>query len=254
MLLKNKVAIVTGGGQGIGKGIAEDFFDEGAIVIIADKNEIKGLEVAESLESANPDRVLFIKTDVTRSESIKHMIDITLERFGQIDILVNNAGYHISKSVEDTEEDEWDFIINTNLKSTYLASKYAIPHLRVSQGCIIIISSMVGIVGQKNAGAYASSKAGQLGLTKNMALDLAPDKIRVNAICPGWVQTPLVEYWFSQQPDPRAARDQILSLHPLGRIGTVKEVSNAAVFLASEKGSFITGTEIKIDGAITLGY
>ena len=254
MVLKDKVAIITGGGRGIGKGIAEAFIHEGACVIIADKNEANGSEVVETLKQIKPDGALFIKTDVTSSESIQKMINDTIKSFGQIDILVNNAGYHISKSVENTSEDEWEYIINTNLRSTFLASKYSIPHLRVTQGCIINISSMVGIVGQNNAGAYAASKAGQLGLTRNMALDLAADKIRVNAICPGWIQTPLVEDWFSQQPDPEESKKHIFSIHPLGRIGTVEDVGKAAVFLASDHSSFITGTEIKIEGAITLGY
>lgn len=254
MVLKDKVAIITGGGRGIGKGIAEAFIKEDAMVIIADKNEENGLEEVNILNQIKPEGALFIKTDVTSSESIQNMIHTTIDHFGKIDILVNNAGYHISKSVEDTSEEEWDFIMNTNLKSTFLASKYAIPHLRPTQGCIINISSMVGIVGQNNAGAYAASKAGQLGLTKNMALDLATDKIRVNAICPGWIQTPLVEDWFSQQTDPQESKKYIFSIHPLGRIGTVEEVGKAAIFLASDQSAFITGTEIKIEGAITLGY
>lgn len=254
MVLKDKVAIITGAGRGIGKGIAKEFIGEGASVVIADKNEETGASVAETLNQIKPDGALFIKTDVTSSESIRGMINTTIEHFGKIDILVNNAGYHISKSVEDTGEDEWEFIINTNLRSTFLASKYSIPHLRTTQGCIINISSMVGLVGQHNAGAYAASKAGQLGMTRNMALDLAVDKIRVNAICPGWIQTPLVEDWFSQQSDPESSRKHIFSIHPLGRIGTIEEVGKAAVFLAGDQSSFITGTEIKIDGAITLGY
>lgn len=254
MVLKEKVAIITGGGRGIGKGIAEAFIREDALVIIADKNEKNGSEVVASLNRIKSDGALFIKTDVTSSESIQNMIKTSIKTFEKIDILVNNAGYHIAKSVENTSEDEWEYIINTNLRSTFLASKYSITHLRATQGCIINISSMVGIVGQNNAGAYAASKAGQLGLTRNMALDLATDKIRVNAICPGWIQTPLVEDWFSQQPDPEESRKYIFSIHPLGRIGTVEDVGKAAVFLASDHSAFLTGTEIKIEGAITLGY
>jgi NAD(P)-dependent dehydrogenase (short-subunit alcohol dehydrogenase family) len=156
--------------------------------------------------------------------------------------------------VEETSEEEWDMIQNTNLKSTFLCSKRAIPELRKTKGCIINISSMVGLVGQANAGAYSASKGGQIAMSKGMAIDFAPDGIRVNLICPGWIQTPLVEDWFSQQKDPAAARKYIFGRHPIGRIGTIEECGKAALFLASEDAAFITGSTLNIDGGITLGY
>ena len=144
--------------------------------------------------------------------------------------------------------------ININLRGTFLCSKYAIPHLRRTRGCIVNVSSMVGLVGQGNAGAYSASKGGQIAMTKGMALDFAPDGIRVNAICPGWIQTPLVEDWFGQQKDPAASRAYIYGAHPLGRIGTAEECGRAALYLASDDAAFVTGIVLPVEGGITLGY
>ena len=254
MKLEGKVAIVTGSSKGIGLGIARVFSQEGAKVVVVCRTEAAGRKVAEEL-GADEGRALFIQTDLTKAEAIRHMIDTTLDTFGQLDVVVNNAGYHISKNVEVTTEEEWDFIINTNLRSTFLCSKYAIPHLRKTKGNIINISSMVGKVGQPNAGAYSATKGGQIAMSTGMAIDFAPDGIRVNVICPGWIETPLVEDWFGQQEDPEAARKYIYGQHPLGRIGTIEECGKAALFLACESDSaFVTGIALDIDGAVTLGY
>ncbi|UCF92228.1 MAG: SDR family oxidoreductase [Desulfobacterales bacterium] len=254
MKLKDKVAIVTGSSQGIGEGIARVFSREGARVVIVCRTPETGKKMAEEL-GASEGRALFVKTDVTSSESIRNMIAQTIETFGKLDVLVNNAGYHLSKSVEDISEEEWDFLINTNLRSTFLCSKYAIPYLRQTRGNIITISSMVGQVGQPNAGAYTASKGGQIAMSKGMAIDLAPDGIRVNVICPGWIQTPLVEDWFNQQDDPEAWRQYVFDQHPLGRIGTIEECGRAALFLAcDEDAAFITGITLDIEGGVTLGY
>lgn len=253
MKLQDKVAIVTGSSKGIGYGIARVFSREGAKVVVVCRTEKDGIRVADEL-GRRDGSALFVRTDVTSSESVRSMIAQTVETFGRLDILVNNAGYHLSKSVENTSEEEWEFIINTNLRSTFLCSKYAIPHLRTAHGRIINISSMVGLVGQPNAGAYSATKGGQIAMTKNMAIDLAGDGITVNAICPGWIQTPLVDDWFSQQADPEASRRYIFGQHPTGRIGTSEECGEAALFLADESSSFITGITLNIDGGITLGY
>ena len=204
---------------------------------------------------ASEGKTIYVKTDVTSSESIRNMIDTTIKAFGKLDILVNNAGYHLSKNVEETSEQEWEFIQNTNLRSTFLCSKYAIPHLRKTRGNIINISSMVGLVGQPNAGAYSATKGGQIAMSKGMAIDFAPDGIRVNVICPGWIQTPLVEDWFSQQKDPEAARKYIFGQHPVGKIGTIEDCGKAALFLAcNDDSDFVTGITLNIDGGVTLGY
>jgi len=254
MRLKNKVAIVTGSSKGIGEGIARVFSKEGAKVVVVCRTESAGQKMADEL-GAGDGRAIFIKTDVKVSESVQAMIASTIETFGRLDILVNNAGYHISKNVEETSEEEWQHIIETNLRSTFLCSKYAIPHLRKTKGNIINISSMVGLVGQPNAGAYSATKGGQIAMSKGMAIDFAPDGIRVNVICPGWIQTPLVDDWFGQQDDEAEARKYIFGRHPLGRIGTIEECGKAALYLASaEDAGFVTGITLNIDGGITLGY
>ncbi len=253
MRLADKVAIVTGGSKGIGSGIARVFCAEGASVVVASRGPEEGNRMVAELEAAGG-RAWYVSTDVTDSASIQAMIQGTAQRYGRLDILVNNAGYHLSKNVEQTSEQEWEFIINTNLRSTFLCSKYAIPHLRRTRGNIINVSSMVGLVGQPNAGAYSASKGGQIAMTRGMALDFAADGIRVNALCPGWVQTPLVEDWFSQQKDPEASRRYIFGAHPLGRIGTVEECGQAAAYLASAEAAFVTGITLNLDGGITLGY
>lgn len=253
MKLKDKVAIVTGSSKGIGLGIARVFHKEGAKVVVTCRTEAEGKKIADELGAAQG-RAIFTRTDVTSSKDIQSMIALTIKTFGKLDILVNNAGYHLSKNAEQTSEDEWEFIQNTNLRSTFLCSKYALPHLKKTKGNIINISSMVGVVGQPNAAAYSATKGGQIAMTKNMAIDFAPDGVRVNVICPGWIQTPLVEDWFGQQEDPDAARQYIYAQHPLGRIGTIDECGYLAAFIASDEALFITGARFDIDGGVTLGY
>ena len=253
MRLKDKVAIVTGSSKGIGEGIARVFVKEGAKVVIVCRTESAGIKMADELGAAEG-KTIFIQTDLTHSDAIQNMVNKSVEAFGKIDILVNNAGYHISKNAEETSEEEWEFIQNTNLRSTFLCSKYCLPHLRKSKGNIINISSMVGVVGQPNAAAYSATKGGQIAMTKNMAIDYAPHGVRSNVICPGWIATPLVEDWFSQQEDPEAARKYIYGQHPLGRIGTIEECGHLAAFIASDDAAFLTGARFDIDGGVTLGY
>jgi Dehydrogenases with different specificities (related to short-chain alcohol dehydrogenases) len=253
MKLKDKVAIITGASKGIGLGIARVFSREGAKIVVACRTDEDGKRTALELGSDGK-RSIYINTDVTSAESIRNMIDTTIKTYGKLDILVNNAGYHLSKNVEETSEEEWEFIINTNLRSTFLCSKYSMPYLRSTKGNIINISSMVGLVGQPCAGAYSATKGGQISMSKGMAIDFAGDGIRVNVICPGWIQTPLVEDWFSQQKDSEASRRYIYGQHPLGRIGTIEECGEAALYLASAEAAFVTGITLNIDGGVTLGY
>jgi NAD(P)-dependent dehydrogenase (short-subunit alcohol dehydrogenase family) len=251
--LQDKIAIVTGASKGIGEGIARVFSREGATVVVVCRHEEEGTKMADQLGAAKG-KALFVRADLKKSDDVQAMIRRAVEAYGRLDILVNNAGYHISKNVEVTSEEEWQFIQDTNLRSTFLCSKYALPYLKQTKGTVINISSMVGVVGQPNAGAYSATKGGQIAMSKGMALDFAPDGVRVNVICPGWIQTPLVEDWFGQQKDPAAARKYIYGRHPLGRIGTIEECGTVAAFLASDEASFVTGAVIAVDGGITLGY
>ncbi|MGI6160718.1 MAG: SDR family NAD(P)-dependent oxidoreductase [Christensenellales bacterium] len=253
MKLAGKVAIVTGSSKGIGEGIARAFSAEGAKIVVVCRNIIEGQAMAKQLGSDNGNAIC-IKADVSDSGSVQNMIEEAVKAFGRIDILVNNAGYHNSKDIENTSDEEWDFIQRTNLYSTFYCSKYALPHLKKTHGNIIHISSMVALVGQANAGAYSATKGGQIGMTRNMAVDLSKYGIRVNAICPGWIQTPLLDDWFAQQEDEQASRRYIDQRHPLGRVGTIEDCGKAALYLASEDASFVTGVVLNLDGGITLGY
>ena len=252
-MLAGKVVIVTGGAKGIGLGCAQVMARRGGSIVIADIDEQAGAEAEASLRAAGS-QALFVTTDVSQADHVEGMVARAVEEFGGVDCLLNNAGTHISKTIFEQTEEEWDRLIATNLKGYFLCTKAALPHLVVRRGNIINMSSMVGLVGQSRAVAYAASKGGIVAMTQALALDLAPHGVRVNCICPGWVQTPLVEDWFNQQPDPEEARRYIYSVHPLGRIATVEEVGEAAAFLASEAASFITGVALPVDGAVTLGY
>lgn len=253
MSLKGKVAVITGSAKGIGRGCALIFAEAGSKVAVVDVDEEAGKETVKEIQRKGGE-ARFFRADVSDSRQVQSLMAEVVQVFSEISILINNAGYHISKNIEETTEDEWDFIMNTNLKSVFLCSKYAMPHLRKTKGCIIHMSSMVGLIGQSNAGAYSASKGGMVAMTKGMALDFAKDGIRVNCICPGWVETPLVEDWFNQQEDPEKAREYIHSVHPLGRIATTEEVGRAALFLASGNASFVTGVALPVDGAVSLGY
>ncbi len=254
MKMRGKTAIVTGSTKGIGQGIARVFASEGARVVIVSRHAGEGARMVDECKALGGD-ALYVQCDVTIPQDIKALVDKTVKAFGGIDTLVNNAGYHISKSIFDTTEEDFELLYRTNLRSTFLCSKYAMPYLIKSKGSIINISSMVGLVGQPHSVAYASTKGGQIGMTRSLAIDVAPMGVRVNAICPGWIQTPLVDEWFATQEDPEASRSYIFGAHPVGRIGTSEECGKAALFLACmEDSGFITGITLNIDGGITLGY
>jgi NAD(P)-dependent dehydrogenase (short-subunit alcohol dehydrogenase family) len=251
--LAGQVAVVTGAAKGIGLACARVMGRAGASVAVVD------FDAAACAASVGELRELGIVAEtylcnVGQAEDVHRMIEAVMRRFDRIDVVVNNAGIHDSKSLEDASEADWDRILTNNLKSVYLVVKAALPYLKAARGRIVNMSSMAGVVGQGHAAAYASTKGAIITLTKNLALDLAPYGIRVNAICPGWVETPLVNQWFALQPDEAAARSYIASIHPLGRIATADEIGQAALFLASEASSFVTGVALPVDGGVTLGY
>ena len=251
---QDKVVIVVGATSGMGEASSYRFASEGAKVLVVGRRKKKGEEVVKRIKD-NGGVGSFLKADISKKEDDKKIINIAIKRYKKIDVLANIAGYHISKGIEDISEKEWDFLMDTNIKSFFLISKNAIPYLKKTKGNIVNMSSMVGLVGQTNACAYAATKGGIIAMTKNMALDLAKYGIRVNAVCPGWIRSELVEDWFHQQGlEEEKQRDYINSVHPLGRIGENEEAAGAIVFLASEDASFITGVALPVDGALTLGY
>jgi len=252
-ILAGRVAVVTGAGAGIGRGCAGVLGAAGAAVAVWDIDQAAAISAAEQLQSEGIRARAFI-ADAADPLAVAATIGDIAREFGRIDILINNAGTHDGKGIEEADEDDWDRIINTNLKSVFLVSKAALPFLKRTGGSIVNMGSMVGLAGQGKSGAYSASKGGIIALTKNLALDLAPYGIRANCICPGWVETPLVNDWFALQPDEAEARAYVDSIHPLGRIAAAEEIGKAALFLASDLASYVTGVALEVDGGVTLGY
>lgn len=249
MRLDYKIAIVTGAAAGIGAGIAERFVQTGAAVAVFDINGEGAHQVAQNLSREG--RAIAIHGDVASEEDVRNAVARTVQEFGTLDILVNNAGIECPGRVLDFSSGDWDRVLGVNLKGCFLFSKYAIPHMLGRGGAIVNISSVHAFVSYVGHAGYDASKAGIIGLTRALALENGPHKIRVNAICPGYINTPMMEHWLAKQPDPAAALKQVLSFHPLGRIGTPRDIADAALFLASDAAGFISGTYLVVDGAIS---
>jgi len=244
MRLENKVAIVTGASSGIGRGIAEMFAKEGAKVVLTDVKEDEGNLVAANIIE-NQGEAIFVRHDVSKEEEWEKVINLTKETYGKIDILVNNAGVTGNLSpAESVTLEEWDQVININLKGTVLGMKHVIPELKaVGGGSIVNISSISGIVGGGSA-AYCASKGGVRTLTKNVALDYAKDKIRVNSIHPGVIVTSMTEFITSNEEVAQTMLKDI----PLNTFGRPEDIAYGAVYLASDESRFVTGAEFVIDG------
>ena len=251
MRLRDKVAIITGGSSGIGQATALLFAKEGAKIVIASRNPEEGSKTVDMIKKEGG-KAVFIKTDVSKELEVKNLVESTVKIFGKIDILYNNAGIELAKPVTETTEAEWDSVLNINLKGVFFGCKYAIPHmLKNGKGSIINTASAAGIVGFPNLAAYCASKGGIVLLTKEMALDYARQGIRVNAICPGAIMTPMLERFFEKAPDPALVKKQMADSHPMGRLGKPEEIANTALFLASDESSFITGHALLVDGGMT---
>lgn len=251
MKFQNKVAIVTGAAMGIGKGIALILGQEGAKLVLADVNVPEGLKTCSELEKLGYE-AFFVECDVSKEDQVKAMITASVERYGTIHILVNNAGIGFYKTVLETTSEEWDLCLGINLKGAFFCSKYAIPHIQAAGGgSIINIASVHSHQNVSGSAAYAASKGGLLALTRQMAIDFGKDKIRVNAVCPGWTYTPNVQRIFDRYPDPIKFRQEVERRQILGRLGTSEEVGEAAAFLASDAASYITGSSLMVDNGMT---
>jgi NAD(P)-dependent dehydrogenase (short-subunit alcohol dehydrogenase family) len=249
MRLKDKVAIVTGASQGIGEGIARTFGRNGAKIILADVNEELGTKVAEQLAQEDIEAI-FVKTDVSQEDQVIAMIQAGADKFGGIDLLVNNAAVNVRKSAKDTSLEEWQRVIGVNLTGAFLCSKYAIPEMeKRGGGAIVNIASWHAEKTITRLAAYAASKGGITALTRQMSLDCGPLNIRVNAVCPSTVDTPLLKQTFASLEDPEEGFRQTLDFQPLGRIGTVDDIANAALFMCSDEASYISGHTLMVDGA-----
>jgi meso-butanediol dehydrogenase / (S,S)-butanediol dehydrogenase / diacetyl reductase len=250
--LKQKVAIVTGGASGIGKTTAELFAEEGAKVVVADWNREAGEQTASTLSKTGYN-VLYCFADVSKSQDVELLIQTTVNHYGKLDVVVNNAAIQILARLVDTAEEAWDRIQSVNLKGVFLGCKFAIPAMiEGGGGSIVNIASVLGFVGDPDLAAYCAAKGGVIALTKTAALTYGPQGVRVNCICPGDVETPLVKAYFDKSPEPEKFRQEISSKYALRRIATPREIAEVAVFLASDESSFITGSSVVVDGGLTV--
>lgn len=251
MLLENKVVMITGSAGGIGRECALACAREGARVAVADIDAAGAARTAGELGAD----ALAVECDVASAESVKRAVDAVLARYGRLDALHNNAGISApSKPLDETGEDEWDRLFAVNLKSVYFTARAALPALKETRGAILNTASMVGLIGQANHAAYTATKGAMITLTKSMALDYAAFGIRVNAVCPAGVWTPMLEQWAAEQPDPAGIHEYLDRIHALGYCPRGDVVGDAAVFLLSDRARFLTGCILPVSGGAELGY
>jgi len=244
-LLKNKVALITGGASGIGRATAHIFAREGAKTVLADMDTTQGEETTHEICKTGGEAI-FVKTDVSKSAAVEALVQKTIDTFGQLDCAFNNAGiFGRSALLADFTEDDWDQLIDINLKGVWLCMKYEIPHMLERGGSIVNASSVSGLVGSKSSPLYAASKHGVTGLTRTAALQYADKNIRVNCTCPGAIHTPMLEHIFSHNP---ANREKYTAAAPLGRLAKPEEVAEAVAWLCSDASGYITGVALPVDG------
>lgn len=248
MRLKDKVSVITGGSQGIGEAIATMFGNHGSKIVIADVNEEVGKQAVEKLKE-NDIEALFVKTDVSDEDQVINLVKSTVETFGGLDILVNNAAVTMRKSAVDTTLEEWKKVIDVNLTGAFLCSKYAVPEMQKQEsGSIINIASWHADKTITRFAAYAAAKGGMTALTRQMALDCGKDNIRVNAVLPSTVDTPMLYETMNNLPDPDEAWKQTIDYQPMGRIATADDIAYAALYLASDESGYVSGHSLRVDG------
>lgn len=245
-----KVAFVTGAGSGIGRATALAFAREGAKVVVADVLEQGNQETAHLIEERGG-QAIALKCDVTQTEDVKAALDKTIETFGRLDFAFNNAGVEQKKApTAEIAEEEWDRIVDTNLRGVFLGMKYEIPLLlKQGGGAIVNTSSGAGVIGIKGAAAYTATKHGVIGLTKAAALDYASQNIRINAVAPGYIDTSMMDRFTGGTAE---GREQVISQEPIGRVGQPEEIANAVVWLCSDASSFVVGHALVVDGGQTV--
>ena len=247
---KDKTAVVVGGGSGIGKASAMALSSEGASVAVMDINESNVRDTAEDILAKGGDAVA-LRVDVTKMAEVEHAVHQVVDAFGGINYLCNSAGLQSYGTVVSTDEETWDKTLDVNLKSIYVVSKFCIPEIqKQGGGAIVNISSVQGLRCQTNVSAYAASKGAAIALTRSMALDYAPQNIRINCICPGSIDTPMLRYGAGKHGEVEEVLKEWGSHHPIGRVGTAHEIARTVVFLCSEEAGFMIGQPVVVDGGL----
>lgn len=249
--LEGKVAVITGAGAGIGRASALLFAREGAAVTIGDLDVAAGEEAAARIRCEGG-KAAFVPVDVAAPEQVERMVRVTVETFGRVDVLFNNAGVNFPATVVDVGEEAWQRSLDVNLKGVMLGSRHAIPEmLRTGGGSIINTASMLGLVASPRQAPYAAAKGAVVMLTRQMAIDYAPRNIRVNCLCPSEVNTEMNRRFIAESPDPEAELRRVLARIPMDRMAEPEEIASAALFLASDDSSYITGVALPVDGGLT---
>ena len=250
--LKNKTAIITGAGSGIGEATAKLFIKEGAQVVIAEINSENGKKVSEEINN-NGGKSIFIETDVSQSDSVKAMVDQTVSELGAPDILINNAGIAVFDDPLKLSDEDWKKCFSVDLDGVWFGCKHTLPFmLEKKKGSIVNIASVHSFQIIPKTFPYPVAKHGVLGLTRALAVDYANKGIKINAISPGYIFTPINEWFFNTKPDPVAAKKDAEMLHPINRLGASEEIANAALFMSSDECNFMVGANVVIDGGLTL--
>lgn len=246
---ETRVAIVTGGAYGIGRGIVQEFLRQREAVVIVDRDKERGEALEKSAQQSGA-QATFVRTDIRQEAEVVRMIRLVEEKYGRVDVLCNNAGIEQYRRPEEYAIDEWDAIHETNLRGAFLCTKAAYGLLKSARGCVINISSVQAFANEQKISAYAATKAGLLGLTRAMALDFAADGIRVNAVCPGAIRTGMMEAFLKNDPNPEGTVKKIGQSIPIGRVGQPEDVAKAVYFLSSPDASYITGSTLVVDGGL----
>jgi len=246
-----KIVIVTGAAHGLGRGIATAFAREGGMVYGFDV-DAAGLAVVERSVRAEGGQLIGVACDVSRSADILRSVGQVLAEAGCVDVLVNNAGINMTKRIAELESEDWDRVFDTNLKSVYAMCRAVWPGLQAQRsGAVVNVASIMGQVGGVGSPAYCATKAGIIMFSRCLAKDGAEFGIRVNSVCPGYIDTPIMDRVLQAMPDPAKARRELVARLPLGRMGTPDDIAMATLFLASDDAAYISGTELTIDGAVT---
>lgn len=248
------VAFVTGAAKGIGLATARRFAQGGGFVALVDADQQALAKAALALDEEQRGRFLPLRADVSKRADVDRAVRSTIERWGRLDVLVNNAGVALGKTVDAHTDDDWERVFAINTRSVFLCTQAALPELRKTRGNIVSVSSMTALVGQPRGVAYTASKGAVVAFTKALALELGPEGIRVNCVCPAGVDTPLMRSWAATQPDPDAILAGQAAMHVLGRMATPEEIAEVIHFVASPAAAFITGTVLPVEGGATLGY